>query len=118
MDSILALLGYGLVFVIVSGILLFVIAFKRTVDDPAIGEESDMPEIDSVAMQGWSLIYTAENNDYFMLAQVFKSDTGKTYRTILSETSSPPSIEDDSEYDSLDDAKEAADDWVNSYSSD
>ena len=71
-----------------------------------------------MAMQGWSLIYTAENNGYFMLAQVFQSDTGKTYRTILSETSSSPSIEDDSEYDSLDAAKEAADDWVNSYSSD
>ena len=115
MDTILTLLVLGLVFVLIFGILMFVIALKRTVVDPAIGEESEIPEIDSMAMQGWSLIYTAENNDYFMLAQVFKSDTGKTYRTILSETSSPPSIEDDSEYDSLDDAKKAADDWVNSY---
>lgn len=55
---------------------------------------------------------------YFMLAQVFESDTSKSFRTILSETSNPPSIEDDSEYESLDDAKKAADVWVNSYSLD
>lgn len=63
MDTILILLGYGLVFVLIFGILLFVIVFKMTVDDPAIGEESKISEIDSMAAEGWSLIYTAENND-------------------------------------------------------
>lgn len=115
MDSVLTLLGYGLVIVMVFGVLLFAMAFKMTVDDPTIGQESDIPEVDSMAEEGWKLIYTAEDNDHFMLAQVYESDSGVGYRTILSETSSPPNIESDLEYESLDQAKSVADEWANAY---
>lgn len=118
MDSILALLGYGLVIVIVFGVLLFAMAFKITVDDPTIGQESDIPEVDSMAEEGWVLIYTAEDNDYFMLAQVYESDSGQDYRAILSTTSNPPTIQSDGEYESLDQAKVAADDWAYTYRTD
>ena len=118
MDSILALLGYGLVIVIVFGVLLFAMAFKITVDDPTIGQESDIPEVDSMAEEGWALIYTAEDNDYFMLAQVYESDSGQDFRAILSTTSNPPTIQSDGEYESLDQAKVAADDWAYTYRTD
>ena len=52
MDSVLTLLGYGLVIVIVFGVLSFAMAFKMTVDDPAIGQASDIPEVDAMAEKG------------------------------------------------------------------
>ena len=115
MDSVLTLLGYGLVIVIVFGVLLFAMAFKMTVDDPAIGQESDIPEVDAMAENGWKLVYTAEDTDHFMLSQVYESESGTGFRAILSETSNPPNIESDLEYSSLDQAKAAADDWANAY---
>ena len=122
MDSVLTLLGYGfvivIVIVIVFGVLLFAMAFKITVDDPTIGQESDIPEVDSMAEEGWVLIYTAEDNDYFMLAQVYESDSGLDFRAILSTTSNPPTIQSDGEYESLDQAKVAADDWAYTYRTD
>lgn len=115
MDSVLTLLGYGFVIVIVFGVLLFAMAFKMTVDDPAIGQESDIPEVDAMAENGWKLVYTAEDTDHCMLSQVYESGSGAGFRAILSETSNPPSIESDLEYSSLDQAKAAADDWANAY---
>lgn len=115
MDSALTLLGYGFVIVIVFGVLLLAMAFKMTVDDPAIGQESDTPEVDAMAEKGWKLVYTAEDTDHFMLSQVYESESGAGFRAVLSETSNPPSIESDLEYSSLDQAKAAADDWANAY---
>jgi hypothetical protein len=115
MGSVLTLLGYGLVIVIVFGVLLFATAFRMTVDDPAISQESDIPEVGAMAEKGWKLVYSAEDNDHFMLSQVYESDSGVGFRAILSETSNPPSIESDLEYSSLDQAKAAADDWANAY---
>jgi hypothetical protein len=115
MDSVLTLLGYGLVIVIVFGVLLLAMAFKMTVDDPAIGQESDIPKVDAMAENGWKLVYTAEDTDNFMLSQVYESESGAGFRAILSETSNPPSIESDLEYSSLAQAKAAADDWANAY---
>ena len=115
MDSVLSLLGYGLVIVIGFGVLLFAMAFKMTVDDPAIGQESDIPEVDAMAEKGWKLVYTAQDTDHFMLSQVYESETGAGFRAVLSDTSNPPSIESDLEYSSLDQAKAAADDWANSF---
>ena len=115
MDSVLTLLGYGFVIVIVFGVLLFAMAFKMTVDDPAIGQESDIPEVDAMAEKGWKLVYMAEDTDHCMLSQVYESESGAGFRAILSDTSNPPSIESDLEYSSLDQAKAAADDWANAY---
>ena len=115
MDSALTLLGYGFVIVIVFGVLLLAMAFKMTVDDPAIGQESDIPEVDTMAENGWKLVYTAEDTDHCMLSQVYEPESGAGLRAILSETSNPPSIESDLEYSSLDQAKAAADDWANAY---
>ena len=125
-DAIIGLLGailgfllYGILIVVIfGGLLLLVMAFKMTVDDPAIGQESDIPEVDSMAEEGWVLIYTAEDNDYFMLAQVYESDSVQDYRAILSTTSNPPTIQSDGEYESLDQAKVAADDWAYTYRTD
>lgn len=117
MDTILNFLGYGLILILIFGIILFFIVWKM-MDDVPLGEDSDISDIDSMAAEGWSLVYTAEDHDYFMLAQVFQSDTVNTYRTILTNTTNPQSVEDDSEYDSLDEAREAADSWVNAYISD
>lgn len=114
MDAILNFLGYGFILVIIFGIFLFFIVWKM-MDDIPIGDDADLSDIDSLAAEGWNLIYKAEDNDYYMLAQVFQSDKCNTYRTILTNTAAQNSIEDDSEYDSLDDAKEAADAWVEYY---
>lgn len=115
MDTILNFLGYGLILVLIYFIIIFVSAWKIVIDDLPLGEDSDIADIDSMAAEGWNLIYTAEDHDYYMLAQVFQSDKCNTYRTILTNTAGQNSIEDDSEYDSLDDAKEAADAWVEYY---
>lgn len=115
MVSVLALLGYGLVIVIVFGVLLFAMAFKMTVDDPAIRQESDIPEVNSMGEEGWKLVYMAEDTDHFTLSQVYESELGAGFRAILSETSNPSSIESDLEYSSLDQAKAAADDWASAY---
>ena len=114
MDAILNFLGYGFILVIIFGIILFFIVWKM-MDDIPIDDDADLSDIDYLAAEGWNLIYKAEDNDYYMLAQVFQSDKCNTYRTILTNTAGQNSIEDDSEYDSLDDAKEAADAWVEYY---
>ena len=119
LGAILGLLVYGILIVVIfGGLLLLAMAFKMTVDDPAIGQKSDIPEVDSMAKEGWILIYTAEDNDYFMLAQVYESDSVQDYRAILSTTSNPPTIQSDGEYESLDQAKMAANDWAYTYTRD
>ena len=116
LGAILGFLVYGILIVVIfGGLLLLAMAFKMTVDDPAIGQESDIPEVNSMGEEGWILVYTAEDTNHFMLSQVYESESGAGFRAILSETSNPPSIESDLEYSSRDQAKAAADDWANAY---
>ena len=85
-------------------------AFHIVLKDPNFGLSGDVPDPDSMAEEGWELIYTAEEN-YSYLSEVYKSKTESRYRVILSHRDNPPRLEEDYHFDSYEEAIKMADDW-------
>ena len=87
------------------------------VDDTSFGV-SDIPEVDAIKREGWELVHTDEDDDYGMLAQVYKSKLAEKYRVILSSTTDGGNVQWDEEMDSYSEAEDWVRDWLSSYNED
>ena len=112
-----ALLGLA-----VLGAILYIIMFAIGVvgifiemrNDPDYIQIPDLPDIEALSEEGWELMYSAEDNDHFMLGQVFHSEKSSTYKVIVSDSANG-GISDEMECDSFEVAKELADEWAYAY---
>ena len=116
-DSLLNILGLGAALAAIFGVWIVYTVYKLMFDDPSF-EFPDIPEIDSIEQEGWELVYTDEDSDYGMLAQVYKSKLEKKYRVILSNTEFGGGVQWDEVLDSYSEAEGWAKDWLNSYNED
>ena len=68
---------------------------------------------------GWDLFWSYDDNDYHNLAEIYSSKLSSSYRLILSDTiPDPRSVQFDGFYESLEDAKEAAQGFIDTYACD
>ena len=115
-DSVLWILGLGLVLWIIFGLILpLFIAGKYIADDPNFVQFAELPDADAMAKEGWELTYSAEDNDYHMLAQVYSISDSSRYRVILCDTNYTGGVQEDMECDSYLEAKELAEELAYSY---
>ena len=117
LDSLFSLLGLGIALAAIFGIWGLYVIYKVMVDDTSLGV-SDIPEVDTINQEGWDLVYTDEDSDYGMLAQVYESKLAEKYRVILSSTTDGGSVQWDEEMDSYSEAVDWARDWLSSYNED
>ena len=117
LDSLFSLLGLGIALASIFGIWGLYVIYKVMVDDTSLGV-SDIPEVDTIKREGWELVYTDEDNDYGMLAQVYESKLAAKYRVILSSTTDGGNVQWDEEMDSYSEAVDWARDWLSSYNED
>ena len=117
MDILLSLLGLGIVLAAIFVIWGLYVVYKVMVDDTSLGV-SDIPEVDTINQEGWDLVYTDEDSDYGMLAQVYESKLAEKYRVILSSTTDGGSVQWDEEMASYSEAVDWARDWLSSYNED
>jgi len=84
------------------------------------GESGYDLELDASLKDGeWTLLWSYDDNDYTNLAEIYSSEKSSTYRLILSDTIPVPrGVQFDGFYESLDDAKAAAQDFVDAHLSD
>ena len=116
LDTILALAGFGLLLWLIFGFILPVLVVgKMIVDDPDFFEFPNLPDVKAMSEEGWELTYSAEDNDYFILGQVFFMKSRSKYRVILSDTSYAGGVSFDEECNSYEEAKEIADECANGY---
>ena len=116
LDSLLNILGLGTVLAAMFGMWALYTLYKLMFDHPI--EFPDIPATDSIEQEGWELVYTDENDDYCMLAQVYKSKLEEKYRVILSSTEDGGGVQWDEVLDSYSEAEDWAKDWLNSYNED
>jgi len=115
-EAFLGLAALGAILWIIFGFIFPVaIVGKMIVDDPDFFQFPDLPDVEALSEEGWELIYSAEDNDYSMLGQVFCMSNPSKYRVILSDTSHSGGVEEDIECDSYEEAKEIADEWAYAY---
>jgi uncharacterized protein YcgL (UPF0745 family) len=75
-----------------------------------------VPSEDDLGADGWALSYTAEDNDHYLAAKIYKSPKEDTYYVVLSHSDSEPHrLEEESYLTTLEEATEVADAWVNIY---
>lgn len=117
LDGLLYLLGLGIALAAIIGIWVLYATYKIVGDDQSLGV-SNIPKIDSMEQEGWELVYTDQHDDYAMLAQVYKLKSEEKYRALLSVTTYPQNVMVDEELDSYLEAKDWAQDWLNSYDED
>ena len=116
LGTILALVGFGLLLWLIFGFILPVLVVgKMIVDDPDFFEFPNLPDVEAMSQEGWELTYSAEDNDYAILGQVFYMKSRSKYRVILSDTSHAGGVSFDEECNSYEEAKEIADEWANGY---
>ncbi len=84
------------------------IAGKYIAYDPDFVQYAELPDVDAMAREGWELTYSAEDNDYHMLAQVYSTSGSSRYRVILCDTNYTGGVREDMECDSYLEAKELA----------
>jgi hypothetical protein len=84
------------------------------------GESGYDLELDaSLKDSEWTLLWSYKDSDYSNLAEIYSSEQSSCYRLLLSDTIPVPrAVQFDGLYESLDEAKEAARDFVDAYASD
>lgn len=114
--------GFVVVGIIFATVILYT-AFSETYKELEFqdaGPSGYDIELDaSLTNGGWKLIWSYDDNDYHNLAEIYSSEQSSSYRLILSDTiPDPRGVQFDGFYESLDDAKAAAQDFVDAYASD
>ncbi len=117
LDSAINLLGLAIAVATIIGVYIVYFVFKTFRDDKSFGV-SHVPEVQSLEQEGWDVVFSDQNDDYGLLAQVYKFKSEKKYRVILSVTESPQNVMVDEELSSYSEAEDWAKDWLNSYNAD
>lgn len=106
-----------LIIVLVMAISVFLNSDDKNNNWGDAGESGYGLELDaSLREEGWTLVHRSADPDYSDMAEIYENPDHQEYRMILSNTNTHPyRVEDDGRWDSLEEAKEVADEWAFSH---